>query len=229
MCSHLVRQTWGSSNVQKTRSEALVEIPPYPRVQHGNAQKLWSQGSRTLCLLWQPCSETELHGLGMQPWDAPLDSPPLEMGEDDPFLANQHLALGVRPALPPGLQLLLSRAKSLLQVLEEAQVLLSLCEEPCSHWSICFHVSSWMFRLNLHIQVPQLCLFSGKCSLEEGSMWDKECVWIVLGAKQLVHHLKCCSVFVMSSAKPRIQGGVDKLPWAGHQNWITTRVMQGAR
>lgn len=117
-----------------------------------------------------PAVATELHGLGMQPWDALLDSPPLEMGEDDPFVANQRLALCVRPVLPPRLQLLLSRAKSLLQVLEEAQVPLSLCQEPCSHWSVCFHVSFWMFRLNLHFEVPQLCLFSGKCSLEEGSM-----------------------------------------------------------
>lgn len=122
----------------------------------------------------------------MQAWDVLLDSPPLEMGEDVPFLAHQHLALCVRPALLPGLQLLLSRAKPPSQVLEEAQVPLSPCEE----------VFASMFLLgcsglNLHFQVPQLCLFSGKCSPEEGSMWDNECMSIVLGAKQLVHHLKC--------------------------------------
>lgn len=84
--------------------------------------------SRTLCLLWQLCCETELHCWGMQPWDVLLDSLPLEMGEEVPFLANQHLALCVRPALLPGLQLLLSRANTLAQVLEEAQVPLALCE-----------------------------------------------------------------------------------------------------
>lgn len=84
--------------------------------------------SRTLCLLWQLCCETELHCWEMQPWDVLLDSLPLEMGEEVPFLANQHLALCVRPALLPGLQLLLSRANTLAQVLEEAQVPLALCE-----------------------------------------------------------------------------------------------------
>lgn len=114
-----------------------------PRGSGGNST--WSQssplqspealepGEQSCVPLWQPCCETEPHRLGMQPWDALLDSPPLQMGEDVPFLANQHLALCMRPVLLPGLQLLLSRAKPLVQVLEEAQVPLSLCEEPCSH------------------------------------------------------------------------------------------------
>lgn len=100
------------------------------------------------------CCETELHCSGMQPWDALLDSPLLEMGEDVPFLANQLLALCVRPVLLPGLQLSLSRAKSPAQVLEEAQVPLSLCEEPCSLWSVCFHVSPWMFRPEFAFSSP---------------------------------------------------------------------------
>lgn len=61
-------------------------------------------------------------------------------------------------------------------------------------------------------------------------MWDKEHMWIMLGAKHLVHHLKCCSVFVKSSATPRThsQGGLDKPPRPGHHVWITAHVVQAA-
>lgn len=118
LLQHAENQDRGSGgNSTSSQSSAL---------QHPEA--LEPEVSRTLCLLWQPCCETELHCWGMQPWDVLLDSLPLEMGEEVPFLANQHLALCVRPALLPGLQLLLSRANTLAQVLEEAQVPLALCE-----------------------------------------------------------------------------------------------------
>lgn len=138
----LVGQTWGSSNVcgnfTSSQSSAL---------QHPEALEPREQNSVAAV---QSCCETELHWLGIQPWDALLDFPPLEMGEDVPFVAKQHLALCVRPVLPPGLQLLLTRATSLVQELEEAQVPLSLCEEPCSYWN----ASPWMFRPEFAFSSP---------------------------------------------------------------------------
>lgn len=143
----------------------------------------------------------------MQPWDALLDSSPLEMGEDVPFLANQHLALCMRPVLLPGLQLLLSRVKPLVQVFEETQVPLPLCEEPCSHWSACFHVSPWMFKPEFAFSSPTDLPLQWEVLTRGGEGGDNEHMWILLGAKQLVHHLKCCSVFVTSSAMPRTRSG----------------------
>jgi len=62
--------------------------------------------------------------------------------------------------------------------------------------------------LNLHFSstyVPHLCLLSGKRMPEDESMWDNKCTHLMLGEKQLVHHLKCCLVFVRSSGMPRVR------------------------
>lgn len=85
-----------------------------------------------------------------------------------------------------------------------------------NHLSICFCVSSWMFRPEFAFsstQVPHLCLLSSKCIPEDESMWDNKCTRIMLGEEQLVHHHKCCLVFVRCSDMPRVRTHCSGRMW----------------
>lgn len=76
--------------------------------------------------------------------------------------------------------------------------------------------------LNLHFQVPQFCLFSGKCSPEEGA-WGYRVHVDPAGSKAAPSSpevlLSVCDE--LCHAKNPLQGGVDKTPWPGHHVWIT--------
>ena len=76
--------------------------------------------------------------------------------------------------------------------------------QPIQHLLLCFFLGvQTRICIFKHLKVPQVCLLSGKCIPEDESMWDNKCMHIMLGEKQLVHHLKCC--LVRCTDMPRVR------------------------